>query len=202
MANEIKDNHNLMRSVQEACDELDRKEIQNHILKKQKEDAEYVAKITTQANEELVREIRDLNYKSGLYGTSKKYLDARQEDIINNHEFIDNNKECNRVEYHYVREQEPKSHNEEHHCECHQCHCSKDNAHDVNVRVPFFKENRTNFLVGLGIIVVLLLATGFTPAGGFWTAIQDQWITLITDLFKIVLVVIASILIYTGVRKK
>ena len=40
MANKINDNKNLMRNVQEACDELDRKEIRNTILQKQKEDAE------------------------------------------------------------------------------------------------------------------------------------------------------------------
>ena len=59
MPKSVNDNRDLMRSVQEACDQLDRKEIENSILQKQKEDAEYVAKITTEANEELVREIRD-----------------------------------------------------------------------------------------------------------------------------------------------
>ena len=54
MPKSVNDNRDLMRSVQEACDQLDRKEIENSILQKQKEDAEYVAKITTEANEELV----------------------------------------------------------------------------------------------------------------------------------------------------
>ena len=191
MPKSVNDNRDLMRSVQEACDQLDRKEIENSILQKQKEDAEYVAKITTEANEELVREIRDLNYKTGLYGTSKKYLDPRQEEQHEAHV-------CNCPACQQQRNQ--VCHNHECQCQCQHHDCIKNNQ-DVNIRVPFFKEHRPLFFLLVGIVCILLLATGYTPSGDFWTAIQDQWITLIADIFKIALVGILGVLVYNGVKK-
>lgn len=181
MANQINDNKDLMRSVQEACDELDRKEMEKEILRKQKEDAERVAEITTKANEELVKEIRDLNYKSSLYGTTKKSLDLRDEERHIN-----------------VRIEEPR--NDQQYQVQPQDNYIKNNQ-DVNIRVPFFKEHKATFLLIMGFLIILLLATGFTPSGEFWTAIQDQWITLIADVFKMALVVVAGLFIYHGVRK-
>lgn len=181
MANQINDNKDLMRSVQEACDELDRKEMEKAILQKQKEDAERVAEITTKANEELVKEIRDLNYKSSLYGTTKKSLDLRDEERHIN-----------------VRIEEPR--NDQQYQVQSQDNYIKNNQ-DVNIRVPFFKEHKATFLLIMGFLIILLLATGFTPSGEFWTAIQDQWITLIADVFKMALVVVAGLFIYHGVRK-
>ena len=195
MANQINDKKDLMRSVQEACDELDRKEMEKAILQRQKEDAERVAEITTKANEELVKEIRELNYKSSLYGTTKKSLDLRDEECHIN-----------------VRIEEP--HNDQQQCNCPQCQQQQQQQHqvqpqndyiknnqDVNIRIPFFKENKATFLLIMGFLIILLLATGFTPSGEFWTAIQDQWITLFADVFKMALVVVAGLFIYHGVKK-
>ena len=196
MANQINDNKDLMRSVQEACDELDRKEMEKAILQKQKEDAEYVAKITTEANEELVREIRDLNYKSSLYGTTKKSLDLRDEEQHGAH--VCNCPVCQQQRNQVCQHHECQCHN--HECQCQHHDCIKNNQ-DVNIRVPFFKEHRALFFLLVGIVCILLLATGYTPTGGFWTAIQDQWITLIADIFKIALVGILGALVYNGVKK-
>ena len=182
MANQINDNKDLMRSVQEACDELDRKEMEKEILRKQKEDAERVAEITTKANEELVKEIRDLNYKSSLYGTTKKSLDLRDEERHIN-----------------VRIEDPRNDQQQHQVQPQDNYIK--NNQDVNIRVPFFKEHKATFLLIMGFLIILLLATGFTPSGEFWTAIQDQWITLIADVFKMALVVVAGLFIYHGVRK-
>ena len=194
MANKINDNKNLMRNVQEACDELDRKEIRNTILQKQKEDAEYLADITTRANEELVKEIRDLNLKTGLYGVTKKEFDPRNE--YENCKYIENNN----CDHHHNHEccRNNQNNNE---CQCNNCNHIHNNQ-DVNVRVPFFKEHKSMFLLIVGLVSVLLLATGFTPSGDFWTSIQDQWLTLIADVFKIILVVISSLLIYFGIKKE
>lgn len=182
MANQINDNKDLMRSVQEACDELDRKEMEKEILRKQKEDAERVAEITTKANEELVKEIRDLNYKSSLYGTTKKSLDLRDEERHIN-----------------VRIEDPRNDQQQYQVQPQDNYIK--NNQDVNIRVPFFKEHKATFLLIMGFLIILLLATGFTPSGEFWTAIQDQWITLIADVFKMALVVVAGLFIYHGVRK-
>ena len=183
MANQIHDNRDLMRSVQEACDELDRKEMEKAILQRQKEDAERVAEITTKANEELVEEIRDLNYKSSLYGTTKKSLDLRDEERYIN-----------------VRIEQPQNNQQQVQQVQPQDNYIKNNQ-DVNIRVPFFKENKATFLLIMGFLIILLLATGFTPSGEFWTAIQDQWIALIADVFKMALVVVAGLFIYYGVKK-
>ena len=169
MANIIKNSQDLVRNIQETCDELERKEIENSILQKQKEDAEYVAEITTKANEELVKEIRDLNYKSHLYGVSN--AEHKQE---------------------------------RHECQCqhheHDCQCQQHNK-EINVRFPWFKERKSTFCAIIGIVVLLLLATGFTPSGDFWMAVQDQWVALIADVFRLVLVAICCVLIYFGLMK-
>ena len=169
MANIIKNGQDLVRNIQETCDELERKEIENSILQKQKEDAEHVAEITTKANEELVKEIRDLNYKSHLYGVSHT---------------------------------EPKQ--EKHECQCQQheyeCKCQQ-HTKEVNVRFPWFKERKSTFCAIIGIVVLLLLATGFTPSGDFWMAVQDQWVALIADVFRLALVAICCVLIYFGLMK-
>lgn len=169
MANIIKNGQDLVRNIQETCDELERKEIENSILQKQKEDAEHVAEITTKANEELVKEIRDLNYKSHLYGVSH-----------------DEHKQ------------------ERYECQCqqhkHECNCQQDTK-EVNVRFPWFKERKSTFCAIIGIVVLLLLATGFTPSGDFWIAVQDQWVALIADVFRLALVSICCVLIYFGLMK-
>ena len=215
MANKINDNKNLMRNVQEACDELDRKEIRNTILQKQKEDAEYLADITTRANEELVKEIRDLNLKTGLYGVTKKEFDPRNEyenckyiennnyDHHHNHECYHNNQNNNECQCNNCNHIHNNQNNNE--CQCNNCNCNCNHIHnnqDVNVRVPFFREHKSMFLLIVGLVSVLLLATGFTPSGDFWSSIQDQWLTLIADVFKIILVVISSLLIYFGIKKE
>ena len=138
MANKINDNKNLMRNVQEACDELDRKEIRNTILQKQKEDAEYLADITTRANEELVKEIRDLNLKTGLYGVTKKEFDPRYE--YENYKHIENNN----YDHHHNHECYHNNQNNNE-CQCNNCNHIHNNQ-DVNVRVPFFKEHKSMFL--------------------------------------------------------
>ena len=169
MANIIKNGQDLVRNIQETCDELERKEIENSILQKQKEDAEHVAEITTKANEELVKEIRDLNYKSHLYGVSH---DEHKQEI--------------------------------HTCQCqhheHECQCQQ-HTKEVNVRFPWFKERKSTFCAIIGIVVLLLLATGFTPSGEFWIAVQDQWVALIADVFRLALVTICCVLIYFGLMK-
>ena len=213
MANKINDNKNLMRNVQEACDELDRKQIRKPILQKQKEDAEYLADITTRANEELVKEIRDLNLKTGLYGVTKKEFDPRNEyenckyiennnyDHHHNHECCCNNQNNNECQCNNCNHIHNNQNNNE--CQCNNCNCNHIHSNqDVNVRVPFFKEHKSMFLLIVGLVSVLLLATGFTPSGDFWTSIQDQWLTLIADVFKIILVVISSLLIYFGIKKE
>ena len=120
---------------------------------------------------------------------TKKYLDARPEEQHETHV-------CNCPVCQQQRNQ--VCHN--HECQCQHHDCIKNNQ-DVNIRVPFFKEHKALFFLLVGIVCILLLATGYTPSGDFWTAIQDQWITLIADIFKIALVGILGALVYRGVKK-
>ena len=177
MTKSVRDNNDLLRRVQRTCDELDKKEVENAILQKQKEDAEHVAEITTRANEELVHEIRELNYKTGLYGVTKKDVDLRDEQCCTH--------DCSNCENKAKCKNYPHKNNDE-----------------VNVRFPWIKEHKPMFLLIMGIIIILVLASGFTPTGEFWTAIQDQWLTLIADVFRLVLVTIITILVYVGIIKK
>ena len=78
------------------------------------------------------------------------------------------------------------------------CHCSKCCP---NPSPSFFQRHKIGLLIGLIWIIMVFLAIGWMPAGGIADAINNSWVELIVNFFKIGLFAIAGIATYNLVKK-
>ena len=78
------------------------------------------------------------------------------------------------------------------------CHCSKCCP---NPNPSFFQKHKVGLLIGLIWAIMIFLAIGWMPAGGIADAINNSWVELIVNFFKIGLFAIAGIATYNLVKK-
>ena len=78
------------------------------------------------------------------------------------------------------------------------CHCSKCCP---NPNPNFFQKHKVGLLIGLVWAIMIFLAIGWMPAGGIADAINNSWVELIVNFFKIGLFAIAGIATYNLVKK-
>ena len=78
------------------------------------------------------------------------------------------------------------------------CHCSKCCP---NPNPNFFQQHKVGLLIGLIWAIMIFLAIGWMPAGGIADAINNSWVELIVNFFKIGLFAIAGIATYNLVKK-
>ena len=78
------------------------------------------------------------------------------------------------------------------------CHCSKCCP---SPNPNFFQKHKVGLLIGLIWIIMVFLAIGWMPAGGIADAINNSWVELIVNFFKIGLFAIAGIATYNLVKK-
>ena len=78
------------------------------------------------------------------------------------------------------------------------CHCSKCCP---NPNPNFFQKHKVGLLIGLIWAIMIFLAIGWMPAGGIADAINNSWVELIVNFFKIGLFAIAGIATYNLVKK-
>ena len=78
------------------------------------------------------------------------------------------------------------------------CHCSKCCP---NPNPNFFQRHKVGLLIGLIWAIMIFLAIGWMPAGGIADAINNSWVELIVNFFKIGLFAIAGIATYNLVKK-
>ena len=78
------------------------------------------------------------------------------------------------------------------------CHCSKCRP---NPNPNFFQKHKVGLLIGLIWAIMIFLAIGWMPAGGIADAINNSWVELIVNFFKIGLFAIAGIATYNLVKK-
>ena len=78
------------------------------------------------------------------------------------------------------------------------CHCSKCCP---NPSPNFFQKHKVGLLIGLIWAIMIFLAIGWMPAGGIADAINNSWVELIVNFFKIGLFAIAGIATYNLVKK-
>ena len=78
------------------------------------------------------------------------------------------------------------------------CHCSKCCP---NPNPNFFQKHRVGLLIGLIWTIMIFLAIGWMPTGGIADAINNSWVELIVNFFKIGLFAIAGIATYNLVKK-
>ena len=78
------------------------------------------------------------------------------------------------------------------------CHCSKCCP---NPSPSFFQRHKIGLLIGLIWIIMVFLAIGWMPTGGIADAINNSWVELIVNFFKIGLFAIAGIATYHLAKK-
>ena len=78
------------------------------------------------------------------------------------------------------------------------CHCSKCCP---NPNPNFFQKHRVGLLIGLIWTIMIFLAIGWMPTGGIADAINNSWVELIVNFFKIGLFAIAGIATYNLLKK-
>ena len=78
------------------------------------------------------------------------------------------------------------------------CHCSKCCP---NPNPNFFQKHKVGLLIGLIWILMVFLAIGWTPTGGVADAINNSWVELIVNVFKIGIFAIAGVATYNLVKK-
>ena len=78
------------------------------------------------------------------------------------------------------------------------CHCSKCCP---NPNPNFFQKHKVGLLIGLIWAIMVFLAIGWMPTGGIADAINNSWVELIVNFFKMALFAIAGIATYNLVKK-
>ena len=78
------------------------------------------------------------------------------------------------------------------------CHCSKCCP---NPNPNFFQKHKVGLLIGLIWVLMVFLAIGWTPTGGIADAINNSWVELIVNVFKIGSFAIAGIATYHLTKK-
>ena len=78
------------------------------------------------------------------------------------------------------------------------CHCSKCCP---NPSPNFFQRHKIGLLISLIWIIMVFLAIGWMPTGGIADAINNSWVELIVNFFKMALFAIAGIATYNLVKK-
>ena len=78
------------------------------------------------------------------------------------------------------------------------CHCSKCCP---NPNPNFFQKHKVGLLIGLIWTIMIFLAIGWMPTGGIADAINNSWVELIVNFFKIGLFAIAGIATDNLVKK-
>ena len=77
------------------------------------------------------------------------------------------------------------------------CHCSKCCP---NPNPNFFQKHKVGLLIGLIWVLMVFLAIGWTPTGGVADAINNSWVELIVNVFKIGIFAIAGVATYNLVK--
>ena len=78
------------------------------------------------------------------------------------------------------------------------CHCSKCCP---NPTPNWFQKNKLALLLGVLVCCMLVLAIGWSPSGKTFEAIQESYVELIVDFFKMAIIGVASVVIFNIAKK-
>lgn len=65
----------------------------------------------------------------------------------------------------------------------------------------FFTKNKNTLLISSIVILVLILALGISPTGGWWDVLQTSYVELLVDMFKMCAIGGIFVLIYNLCKK-
>ena len=73
--------------------------------------------------------------------------------------------------------------------------------HNKCGKVSFLKKNKKAIILAVLWIIIVVLAVGWSPTGNTAEAINNSWVELIVNFFKMVLFAIAGIATYILIKK-
>lgn len=69
-------------------------------------------------------------------------------------------------------------------------------------KFDFFKKNKIAMLVAVFWVILIILAVGWSPTGATAEAINNSWVELIVNFFKMALFAVAGIATYLLIKKE
>ena len=166
-------------TIQEALDEKRIREIQNLELRLEKDRL-----CAEMANVDAINNI--------LNSTSENEIGCPMNGDVKKK--IEHKHTCQSVTCHPVEEVVVQEVQHGEGCHCEKC-CPR-------MKMPkVFKNHKKLFLTGMWIIMIVL-AIGISPQGAWFTALQESWVNLFVDFFKVGLFVIAGLLTFKIVKDK
>ena len=175
MSNDIKRNEDI-REIEEALEEKRIRETQNLDLRLKKD------KLCAEMRK--IDEINDI-----LNSTSHNGLGCPigGEVVEHEHKVVECKHSCHPVEEVIVKEVE----REEVHGEG--CHCEKCCP---NPKKTWFQKNRKGLSIGVIWVIMIVLALGLSPQGAWFTALQESYVNILVDLFKMGLFAVAGVITF------
>lgn len=79
------------------------------------------------------------------------------------------------------------------------CHCEKCCP---NPRKNWFQKNKKNLGIGVIWVIMIILALGISPSGEWFTALNESFVNILVDLFKVCLFVVAGIITFKTLKKQ
>lgn len=79
------------------------------------------------------------------------------------------------------------------------CHCEKCCP---NPKKTWFQRNKQKLAVGIMWIIMFILALGISPQGAWFTTLQESFVNILVDLFKMGLFVVAGVLTFRVIIPK
>ena len=175
MSNDIKRNEDI-REIEEALEEKRIRETQNLDLRLKKD--------------KLCAEMRKIDEINGiLNSTSHNGLGCPigGEVVEHEHKVVECKHSCHPIEEVVVKEVK----REEVHGEG--CHCEKCCP---NPKKTWFQENKKGLSIGAIWVIMIVLALGLSPQGEWFTALQESYVNILVDLFKMGLFAVAGVITF------
>ena len=175
MSKDIKRNEDI-REIEEALEEKRIRETQNLDLRLKKD--------------KLCAEMRKIDEINGiLNSTSHNGLGCPigGEVVEHEHKVVECKHSCHPVEEVVVKEVK----REEVHGEG--CHCEKCCP---NPKKNWFQKHKRGLSIGVIWVIMIVLALGISPQGAWATFLQESWVNLFVDFFKMGLFAIAGVITF------
>lgn len=170
MSNDIKRNEDI-REIEEALEEKRIRETQNLDLRLKKD--------------KLCAEMRKIDEINGiLNSTSHNGLGCPigGEVVEHEHKVVECKHSCHPIE---------EVEKEEVHGEG--CHCEKCCP---NPKKTWFQKNKKGLSIGAIWVIMIVLALGLSPQGEWFTALQESYVNILVDLFKMGLFAVAGVITF------
>ena len=167
-----------IETIQEALDEKRIREIQNLELRLEKDRL-----CAEMANVDAINNI--------LNSTSENEIGCPMGDVKKK---IEHKHTCQSVTCHPVEEVVVQEVQHGEGCHCEKC-CP-------NPKKNWFQKNKRGLSIGAIWVIMIVLALGLSPQGAWATFLQESWVNLFVDFFKVGLFVIAGLLTFKIVKDK